>query len=433
VKKKLFYICIMSANFTIDLDEATDLFAELAIEPTQLAAATAALGSHVICELNVHAAEMNRMFYMKLGSTGVEGIAGGNYDDAQCFTESAFFPASSVRPSKALTSADGSAAQYQAAGDKSLAAEMLRRHALELLGNHNLVNLFTNEDALYNEVREQDSVFTTKLYAKLDEPANGRRIANNVIDWVPLDLATESPNPAFWIERFIGYLAITPSLRARLTDPTVAGTSVFHANNLMATSGDSAYKTDLTAVRAAYNTKKTAATSALASFTTASDSAETAYQSAITAYETIVTNAAAGGAAPTAAELATYQTAKQNRDAALVDKRAADENLAVLTAQVAKLDAAITSAAAVDIDPSVSSGGVYSSSTYRLTLFKAGDTLSFNVKYTRQSGLSAGTGFTAALPDDHTFTIRLNMIAGDHDSTLPQVTSTELYGVAIDD
>jgi hypothetical protein len=423
----------MSANFTIDLDEATDLFAELAIEPTQLAAATASLGSHVICELNVHAAEMNRMFYMKLGSTGVEAVANGTYDDAVCFTESAFFPISAVRPSKALTSADGSAAQYQAASDKSLAAEMIRRHALELLGNHNLVNLFTNEDALYNEVREQDSVLGTKLYAKLDEPANGRRITDNVIDWAPLDLASESPNPAFWIERFIGHIAVTANLRSRLTDPTVAGTSIFHANNLMPTSGDSTYKTDLTTVRAAYNTKKTAATSSLATFSTASTDAETAYQSAITAYETIVTNAAAGGAAPTAAELATYQTAKKNRDAALVDFNAATENLAMLTAQVAKLDAAIIEAAAVDIDATVGSGGVYSSSTYRLTLFKAGDTLSFNVKYTRQSGLSAGSGFLAALPDDHTFTIRLNMIAGDHDSTLPQVTNTELYGVAISD
>ena len=425
----------MSANFTIDLDEATDLFATLAIEPAQLAAATASLGAHVICELNVHAAEMNRMFYMKLGSTGVEGVVAGTYDDAQCFTESAFFPLSSVRPSKALTSADGEAAQYQSAGDKSLAAELIRRQALALLGNHNLVNLFTNEDALYDEVREQDSALGTKLYAKLDEPANGSRVAaTNVIDWVPLDLATESPNPAFWIERFIGYLAVTSTLRGRLTDPTVAGTSVFHANNLMGTSGDTAYKADLTTVQAAYDTRKTAATASVATFTTASSAAQTAYASAITTYEALLTTAAASGVAPTAAQLATYQTAKNNRDAALVDLNAGAENLAILTAQVAKLDAAIVQAAAVDIDYSVSSGGIYSSSTYRLTLFKAGDTLSFNVKYNRNDNTqAAGAGFTTALQSDHTFTIRLNMIAGDYDTTLPQVTSTELYGVNIGD
>ena len=208
----------MAAEFTIDLDENNDMFATLGIEPAQLAAATASLGTHVICELNVHAHEMNRMFYMKLGSTGVEGIAGDNYADAQCFTEPAFFPVSSIRPSKALTVAgNGNAApQYQAAGDKSLAAEVIRRMAFALLGNHNLVNLFTNEDALYNEIRQQDSVFTTKLYAKLDDPVNGRRNGDNTINWTPLDLSTESPNPSFWIERFIGYLANTESLRGRL-------------------------------------------------------------------------------------------------------------------------------------------------------------------------------------------------------------------------
>ena len=216
----------------------------------------------------------------------------------------------------------------------------------------------------------------------------------------------------------------------------------------MGTVGDSAYKTDLSSALEDYLLKHNAAVAAASMHGDSATTAEATYQEAKTAYELIVSTAATGGPAPTAAELATYQGVKKNRDAALVDKNAADENLAILEAQIAKLNAAVSAAAQHDIDPTLADGpnGEISSSTYRLKLFQPNDTLSFNVKYKRTIGVPPGAGFTSALEQDHTFTIRLNMIASPNiegldefqaaisaEGTLPQVTSTELYGVNIDD
>jgi len=452
----------MPGHFTINLDEGDDMFVTLGIEPEQLASSAAILGSHVVCELNVRASEMNRMFYMKVGSTGVESLANGNYNDALCFTEPAFAPLSSIRVSKALTVYGTGAAQpqFQSAEDKSLGAEMLRRYASELLGNHQLVNLFSNEDDLYNEIRVQDISFNDKIVDKLEEPANGgRNIATNEIIWKPLDIGAANPSPGFFIARILEQTA-NSSLKTRL-ELYDTNSSIFREKNIIPTtdasyvdlSGNDAsgshFLVNLEETYSAYLVKQSNAISTLNSYTTAYDNANAAHTIALNTYNELLLEDASGGLPVTNEQHTTYTTAKNNLTKALSNKRAATENKNHFDAMVDKLEQAIIDSEIVDIDKSiVDLSNNYISTTYQLELFKVHDTLSFNVNFYRNGQTPSsttdpdpvgtasnlpGNGFNDPLENYHTFTIRLNMVEGDpislNDSDMAQETNVDLYGV----
>ena len=92
--------------------------------------------------------------------------------------------------------------------------------------------------------------------------------------------------------------------------------------------------------------------------------------------------AAAGGAAVTYEQHATYTTAKNNLALALRNKNAAEQNKLHYDAMMNGLEDAIAAAEEVDLNKSIQdASGVYVSTTYQLELFKTGDTLSFNVNF----------------------------------------------------
>lgn len=451
----------MPGHFTINLDEGDDMFTTLGIEPEQLASSAAILGTHVVCELNVRTTEMNRMFYMKIGSTGVEEMANGNYNDALCFTEPAFAPLSSIRVSKALTiyGTGDAKPQFQSAQDKSLAAELLRRYATELLGNHQLVNLFSNENELYQEVRIQDSVFNGKIVDKLNETANGRRDASNNLLWKPLDIGAANPSPGFFIARILEQTA-NSSLRTRLEGYDTVN-SIFRETNIIPVhdisyvdvlgndASGSSFLVNLIDTYGAYLIKQVDAETILTTYTNEYNTANATHTTELNTYNNLLAASEAGGATVTYDQHTAYTTAKNNLAIALKKMNAATENKNQIDMMITNIENAITQTESVDIDKSViDASNNYVSTTYQLELFKNHDTLSFNVNFYRSGQIpstttdpdpigsasnSPGTGFTASLQKYHTLTVRLNMVAGDpivlNDPDMPQETNIDMYGV----
>ena len=451
----------MSANFTIDLDPGDHMYSTLGIEPQQISTVGPNLGTHVVCELNVRTVEMNRMFYMKLGSTGVESMADGSFNDAECFTEPAFSPLPSIRVSKALT-VDGTGnakPQFQSAEDKSLAAELLRRYANELLGNFQLVNLFENEDDLYNEIRQKDLHYNNKILEKTNETANGRRDASNNILWKPLDIGAANTSPGFLIARIMEQIA-NSSHKTRLEEYNTVN-SVFREENIVPVTdasytnllgldaNGSSFLTTLIDTYSGYLIKQSDAISTLNTLTTTYDNANAAHTTALSTYNNLLAIAAAGGEAVTYDQHTAYTTAKNNLAVALRNKNAAMQNKLHYDAMIDGLEDAIVVAEDVDLNKSVlDASGVYVSTTYQLELFKTGDTLSFNVNFYRigqtpdttgdpdpigSATNSPGNGFTLPLELSHTLTIQLNMVDGDPtdltDPVLSQETSIDTYGL----
>ena len=437
------------------------MYSTLGIEPQQISSLGPNLGTHVVCELNVRTIEMNRMFYMKVGSTGIESMADGSFNDVECFTEPAFVPLPSIRVSKALT-IDGTGnakPQFQSAEDKSLAAELLRRYATELLGNFQLVNLFENEDDLYNEIREQDLLYNSKILEKANETANGRRDASNNILWKPLDIGSPNTSPGFLIARIMEQISNSKH-KTRLENYNTVN-SVFREQNIIPVTdasytnllgldaSGSSFLTTLIDTYSGYLIKQSDAINTLQTLTTTYNNVNAAHTTALNTYNNLLSVAAAGGEAVTYEQHTAYTTAKNNLALALRNKNAAMQNKLHYDAMIDGLEDAIASAEDVDLNKSiVDASGVYVSTIYQLELFKSGDTLSFNVNFYRNGQTpdstadpdpignatnNSGDGFSLPLQQSHTLTIQLNMVDGDPtvltDPVLSQETSIDTYGL----
>ena len=233
-----------------------------------------------------------------------------------------------------------------------------------------MLNLFENEYDLYNEIPQKDLHYNNKILEKTNETANGRRDASNNILWKPLDIGAANTSPGFFIARIMEQ--ITNSSHKTRLETYNATNSVFREENIIPVSdlsytnllgldaSGSSFLTTLIDTYSGYLIKQADAVSTLNTLTTTYDSVNAAHTTALNTYNNLLATAAAGGAAVTYEQHATYTTAKNNLALALRNKNAAEQNKLHYDAMMNGLEDAIAAAEEVDLNKSIQdASGVY--------------------------------------------------------------------------